>query len=386
MKPAMQTAFVIMALFALTACGGGGGGGATPVAENPPTQAQPVAQPQPTPQPSTDPTTPQPLPAPEPIDWRYDFLDGESYVTWDGESMAMSYRRGREDLASRAPVPSYVPSTLTFTDGLAWGAIAGDRTATNGSVDIVLRVTTRTMTFDFDFPGTRLDSPNFARRLTGWQWQDSDGAGSLTRGTGSNAPISVYGVEAYDNRTGQEVEAAYWSVADDGTYGEPQPTPQPSTDPTTPQPLPAPEPIDWRYDFLDGESYVTWDGESMAMSYRRGREDLASRAPVPSYVPSTLTFTDGLAWGAIAGDRTATNGSVDIVLRVTTRTMTFDFDFPGTRLDSPNFARRLTGWQWQDSDGAGSIYGDFIGVYGVEAYDNSAGVEVEAAYWSVADR
>lgn len=222
MKPVIQTVFAIVALFALTACGGGGGGGATPVAENPPTQAQPVAQPQPTPQPSTDPATPQPLPAPEPIDWRHDFLDGESYVTWDGESMAMGFRRGREDMPINAVFPSFVPSTLTFSDGLAWGAIAGDRAATLGSVDIVLRVPTRRMTFDFDFPGTRLDSAGLpVRYLSGWQWQDTDGAGSLTWTNPTNyAPISVYGVEAYDNRAGQEVEAAYWSVLDEGAYGE----------------------------------------------------------------------------------------------------------------------------------------------------------------------
>ena len=216
MKAIMQAAFAILALFALTACGGGGGG-STPVAEN-----NPPAQTQPAPPTNTDPTSPQPLPPPpEPIDWRYDFLDGESYVTWDGESMAMGFRRGREDMPINAVFPSFVPSTLTFSDGLAWGAIAGDRTATSGDVDIVLHVPTRRMTFSFDFPGTRLDSPNFARSLTGWQWQDSDGAGSLTWTNPTNyAPISVYGVEAYDNRAGQEVEAAYWSVADEDTYGE----------------------------------------------------------------------------------------------------------------------------------------------------------------------
>lgn len=223
MKAIMQAAFAILALFALTACGGGGGG-STPVAEN-----NPPAQTQPAPPTNTDPTSPQPLPPPPapaaPINWRYDFISGNSHVAWDGVSMSISYERGREDIPTNAVVDSLVPSTVYFSDGLAWGAIAGDRTPTNGSVDIVLRVPTSTMTFDFDFPGTRLDSPVFARQLTGWQWQDSDGAGSFTDGTESArrgvsyAPITVYGVESYDNSAGVAVEAAYWSVADDGTYG-----------------------------------------------------------------------------------------------------------------------------------------------------------------------
>lgn len=225
MKPIVQTAFAIVALFALTACGGGGGG-STPVAENnPPTQAQPS-----TPPTNTDPTSPQPLPPPPapaaPIDWRSDLteLGGGSYVTWDGAGMAISYYGGRRDMPTNAVFPSYVRDTLTFSDGLAWGAIAGDHRPAFGDVDIVLRVPTRTMTFDFDFPGTRLDSPIFARQLTGWQWQDSDGAGGLTRRIDtsrapiSNAPISVYGVESYDNSAGVEVQAAYYSVADEGSF------------------------------------------------------------------------------------------------------------------------------------------------------------------------
>lgn len=123
----------------------------------------------------------------------------------------------------------------------------------------------------------------------------------------------------------------------------------------------------------------------MAISYYGGRRNLASNAPIPSYVPATLAFENGLAWGAIAGDRTPAFEDVDIVLSITSRRMTFNFDFPGTRLDSSNFVRELTDWQWRDSDGAGAIAGDFVSVYGVEAYDNSAGVEVQAAYYAVAE-
>lgn len=63
------------------------------------------------------------------------------------------------------------PDTLYF-HGSAWGAIAGDSTPARGNVESVLSVSvpTSTLTFDFDFPGTRLDSPVFARQLTGWQW------------------------------------------------------------------------------------------------------------------------------------------------------------------------------------------------------------------------
>lgn len=221
MKPIVQTAFAIMALFALTACGGGGSGGGTPVAENnPPAQAQP-STPEPSTRPApptnTDPMSPQPLPPPpEPINWRYDFVSSNSHVAWDGVNMSISYVRGSEDMPASAVFPSFVPNTLSFTDGLAWGAIAGDRRATGGSVDIVLNVPTRRLVFDFEFPGTRLDSPIFARDLTGWQWQDSDGAGALTYTNPTNfAPISIYGVEAYDNSAGVEVQAAYWSVVDD---------------------------------------------------------------------------------------------------------------------------------------------------------------------------
>lgn len=214
MKPIVQTAFAIMALFALTACGGGGGGGSTPVAENnPPAQAQPA------PPTNTDPMSPQPLPpppAPEPINWEYDDPLDELSISWDGNSMTIDYLRGSENMPTNAVFPSFVPDTLTFTDGLAWGAIDGDRQPTFGSVDMVLRVPTRRMTYDFDFPGTRLDSPRFARQLTGWQWQDSDGVGSLIRtNPTNNAPVGVYGIEAYDNSLGVEVEAAYWNVVDD---------------------------------------------------------------------------------------------------------------------------------------------------------------------------
>ena len=228
MKTSIQAAFAVVALFALTACGGGGGGGSTPVADNnPPPQAQPATPEPRTPPANTDPSTPQPLPPPppEPIDWRSDLteLGGGSYVTWDGANMAISYYGGRKDMPTNAVFPSFVPDTLIFPDGLAWGAIAGDRTPTFGSVDIALRVSTARMAFNFDFPGTRLDSPSFVRVLTGWQWQDSDGAGSLTRRIDtseapiSNAPIAIYGVESYDNSAGVAVEAAYYSVGDN--YG-----------------------------------------------------------------------------------------------------------------------------------------------------------------------
>lgn len=222
MKPIVQTAFAIMALFALTACGGGGGG-ATPVAENnPPAQTEP-STPEPSTRPAppmnTDPMSPQPLPAPEPIDWRRDLtlIGGGSYVSWDGANMAISYYGGREDMPINAVFPSYVPDTLTFSDGLAWGAISGDRTPAFGDVTIALSVSNRRLAFVFDFPGTRLDSSAFARDLNGWQWRDSDGAGSLTRSltTLSNAPLGIYGVESYDNSAGVEVEAAYYSVVDD---------------------------------------------------------------------------------------------------------------------------------------------------------------------------
>ena len=122
-------------------------------------------------------------------------------------------------MPTNAVFASYVPDTLTFTDGLAWGAIAGDRTPARGSVDIALSVPNRRIAFAFDFPGTRLDSSPFARQLTGWQWRDSNGAGFLTTPSanaphGIYSPGSVYGVESYDNSAGVSVEAAYWSVAD----------------------------------------------------------------------------------------------------------------------------------------------------------------------------
>ena len=368
MKPTML-AFAMMALFALTACGGGGGGGGSSSAAQPSTPSRP-------------------------IDDRYISDNGRFSATWDGMAISTGYRGGAYDMPSNATLPSPVPSRFVFEDALALAAVSGDRALTEGEVDIWIELPDRELWFDFQFPGTRLDPyftglvHNVRRTLTGWQWQDSEGQGSLIRTSSSNnAPTGIYGVERYDNSAGQEVNAAYFgkttrSVTPPAPRGAP-----PNTDPTLPQPLPpppAPGPIDWSFD--SGNLSVAWDGMDISIGYARGSDDTPINAVVPPYVPSTLTFTGGSAWGAIAGDRTPARGDVDIVLSLSTRRMAFDFDFPGTRLDSPIFARQLTGWQWQDSDGAGSLIGDFVGVYGVESYDNSAGVEVQAAYRALADR
>ena len=220
MKPTML-AFAMMALFALTACGGGGGG-STPVAENnPPTQGQPSTPPRM----NTDPTSPQPLPPPAPIDWRYDMAGAGlagSYVAWDGASMSILVQWAGNyfvDMPTNAVLAPNVPDTLRFLPGRAWGAIAGDSAPMDGNAEIVLHVPTRILSFDFDFEGTRLDSGLISRGLTGWQWRDGNGAGSLitTRASdnaplGTHQPFGVYGVEGYDNSAGVRVEAAYLVV------------------------------------------------------------------------------------------------------------------------------------------------------------------------------
>ena len=125
--------------------------------------------------------------------------------------------------------PSYVPGRLVFPDGIAWGAIAGDRAPTFGSVDIVLDApadsrapcgqATCWLSFDFDFPGTRLDPAGlYAVDISVQGWQSERYALTrridTSRAPISNAPISIYGVESYDNSAGVEVQAAYWAVGD----------------------------------------------------------------------------------------------------------------------------------------------------------------------------
>ncbi len=370
MKTSIQAAFAVVALFALTACGGGGGGGGGNTAA----RTQPGAS--------------------EPVDWRYRSEDGHFSVEWDGMAMSYGYRGGSYDMPSNAALPSPVPDRLVFENGLALGAIAGDRALTQGEVDIWIEVPERELWFSFQFPGTRLnpyfgaEEPihNVRRTLTGWQWQDSEGRGSLIRRSATNnTPAGIYGVESYDNHAGEEVNTTYFGQISGG-YS--------NTDPTSPQPLPPPppEPIDWSFDSSDGNLSVAWDGADISISYYRGGNDMPINAVFPSFVPDTLTFTNtSLAWGAIAGDRSPTFGSVDIALSVLNSRLAFDFEFPGTRLDSPVFTRDLTGWQWQDSDGAGSLTRTSptnnapVAIYGVESYDNSAGVEVQAAYQNVVD-
>ena len=134
--------------------------------------------------------------------------------------MSIRYRGGSWDMPANAVFPSFVPNRLTFS-GVAWGAIAGDRTPTDGDVDIILEIgglipeinnaRSRWLFFDFDFPGTRLDG-NFANDISvlGWDWE----TGSLI-GAPNNAPIGIYGVEGYDNSAGVAVEAAYLANVDD---------------------------------------------------------------------------------------------------------------------------------------------------------------------------
>lgn len=166
--------------------------------------------------------------------------------------MSINFKVGREDISRDHQTYIHVDDTLTFSDGLAWGAIPFDNAPVSGVVDIVLDGLTGVLTFDFDFPGTRLDpASNPTRRLSDTpgivgnvpgfieaRWAHVDGAGSLIRASETNnTPIGVYGVEFYSNRGGAEVQAAYLA----GEFEEPTPTaPEPAppfTDPMNVSPV-----------------------------------------------------------------------------------------------------------------------------------------------------
>ena len=150
-----------------------------------------------------------------------------------------------------------------------------------------------------------------------------------------------------------------------------------------PAAAPAAPSTDWRHDFSDGSS-LSWDGQDFAWSARE-------LSTTPSRVartdlPNTLSFS-GAAHGAIVGDvAPPTPGRVDVSL--SGRTMTFFFTFDETQLDpASNPTRRIAGWGWDDSAGAGRFLGEGLrGVIGVEAYNNRAGQRVKAAYLAAKDK
>lgn len=205
MKAVMQAAFAIMVPFVLTACGGSNDVVKRFVEKavgelvdelvdelvsevvNPP--AAPAA-----------PATPD-------TDWRRDFSDGSS-LSWDGQDFAW-------DAAGLSTTPSRVartdlPNTLSFS-GAARGAIVDDAAPpAPGRVNVSL--SGRTMTFLFTFDETQLDpASNPTRRIAGWDWRDSAGSGRFL-GEGLEG---VIGVEAYNNRAGQRVKAAYIAAKDE---------------------------------------------------------------------------------------------------------------------------------------------------------------------------
>lgn len=207
MKAIVQAAFAIMAPLMLTACGGGNDVVKEVVEKVVEDLVEDlvddlveeivseVVDPSMAPPPASD------------TDWRRDFSDGSS-LSWDGRDFAW-------DATGLSTTPSRVartdlPNTLSFSGG-ARGAIVGDAAPpAPGRVSIGL--SGRTMTFLFTFDETQLDpAANPTRRIAGWDWRDSAGSGRfLGEGLGG-----VIGVEAYSNRAGQRVKAAYIAAKDE---------------------------------------------------------------------------------------------------------------------------------------------------------------------------
>ncbi len=169
MKSIVQVCVIMIASFALTACGGGGNGGGGGG-----------------------------------IDWRHDFTHVRGYVAWDGTTMNIGVDTPQTPTSLLA---SDLPLRLSF-QGSAWGAIGGDVKAERGEVQIgiVANGPQRVMSVSFDFPGTRLDPDTDVRRvLNRVSWDEVTGRGRFL----GNPVSGVYGVELYKNNLGQDVKAAY---------------------------------------------------------------------------------------------------------------------------------------------------------------------------------
>ena len=183
MKTIAQTAFAIVALFGLAACGGGGGGGGGGGS----------------------------------TDWRQGFVGGWSLV-WDRRDFAWNDRR---ETVGGFSVSFPLSRSYTWS-GDAWGAIAGDAAPEEGRGHIAIGVGETRMFFGFEFLNSRLNPP-LGQRITreaSTSWDDSAGSGefhnALPLGTDDEiVPYTAYGVQIYDNARGQQVQAAYQFSLDD---------------------------------------------------------------------------------------------------------------------------------------------------------------------------